>query len=109
MKEYTLRELCEKCGVTRRALQWYEKFGIVKAIGKNKMSHLLYDEETVKKVKEIKALQNYGLSVSEIKEYLESGSEKQKTFLIQKHEKLKEKCSRMISYLKEIENLIEKK
>ena len=76
MKEYTLRELCEKCGVTRRAVQWYEKFGIVKAIGKNKMSHLLYDEETVKKVKEIKALQNYGLSVSEIKEYLESGSEK---------------------------------
>ena len=81
MKEYTLRELCEKCNVTRRAVQWYEKHGLVKPCGKNKMGYLLYNEDFFEKVKEIKSLQNYGFKVSEIKEYFNNTEEVKKTLL----------------------------
>ena len=40
----TLRELCENVGVTRRAIQGYEKMGLVKANETNKYGHLLYGE-----------------------------------------------------------------
>jgi len=108
MKEYTLRELCEKCGVSRRAVQWYEKHELVKPCGKNKMSYLLYDEDTAKKVTEIKALQDYGFSVAEIKKYFESEAEEQKEMLILKYNELRERYERMVSIIKEIELLIAK-
>lgn len=34
MSEITLREVCEKLGVSRRAVQGYEKAGLVTASGK---------------------------------------------------------------------------
>lgn len=35
MKEMTLREVCESANVSRRAVQGYEKAGLVSASGKN--------------------------------------------------------------------------
>ena len=35
------REICETLGVSRRALQGYEKAGLVTASGRNKYGHLL--------------------------------------------------------------------
>lgn len=40
----TLREICEALEVSRRAIQGYEKAGLVVATGRNKYGHLLYDE-----------------------------------------------------------------
>jgi len=109
MKEYTLRALCEQCGVTRRAVQWYEKHGLVKPCGKNKMSYLLYDEDAVKKVTEIKSLQDYGLTVREIRNYFESDPAEQKKMLLQKYDALKDQCARTIAVLNEIKLLIDMK
>lgn len=108
MQQYTLRELCRECGVTRRAVQWYEKHGLVKPCGKNKMGYLLYNEDFFEKVKEIKSLQNYGFKVSEIKEYLNSTEKEQKMKLKQKCAELKQKSSKLISYIKEVEILLNK-
>ncbi len=109
MKTYTLKELCKKCGVTRRGVQWYEKNGLVQPNGKNKMGHLLYDEMIVLRVTEIKALQDYGLSVAEIKAFFESDSVRQRAMLIRKYDELKEKCARMTTYIAEIELLIKER
>ena len=103
MQEYTLRELCEECGVTRRAVQWYEKYELVSPCGKTNRCYLLYDKEAIAKVKEIKSLQNYGFKVSEIKEYFNSTEKEQRILLKQKHTELNQKSSQLISYIKEIE------
>lgn len=108
MQQYTLRELCEECGVTRRAVQWYEKYELVSPCGKTNRCYLLYDKEAIAKVKEIKSLQNYGFKVAEIKEYLNSAEEKQKMMLKQKCAELNQKSSQLISYIKEIEILLNK-
>lgn len=62
----TLREVCTAFGVSRRAVQGYEKVGLVAATGKNKYGHLLYDEKTQKRIEQIKLYQEFGFRVREI-------------------------------------------
>jgi DNA-binding transcriptional MerR regulator len=66
MEEKTLKEVCELAGVTRRAVQGYEKAGLVAAAGRNKYGHLLYDEVAIKRISEIKQYQDFGFKVKEI-------------------------------------------
>lgn len=66
MEERTLKEVCDLAGVTRRAVQGYEKAGLVIATGKNKYGHLLYNETAIEKIKEIKQYQEFGFSIKEI-------------------------------------------
>lgn len=68
MKKITLREVCEMVGVSRRAIQGYEKNGLVQPIGKNKYGYLLYDEVAIEKISTIKMYQDMGFSVKEIKQ-----------------------------------------
>ena len=63
----TLKEVYNHVGVTRRAVQGYEKAGLVKPIDKNKYGHLLYDDNAIEKIKETKKYQDFGFSIKEIK------------------------------------------
>ena len=62
----TLKAVCNHVGVTRRAIQGYEKAGLVKPTDKNKYGHLLYDEAAIEKIVKIKQYQNFGFSIKEI-------------------------------------------
>ncbi|MBR5521177.1 MAG: MerR family transcriptional regulator [Oscillospiraceae bacterium] len=66
MNGLLLREICELAGVTRRAVQGYEKFNLVAPAGKNKMGYLLYDESTIEKIKQIRQFQKRSFSLREI-------------------------------------------
>lgn len=68
-----LKEVCESIGVSRRAVQGYEKMGLVTSTGRNKMGYLLYDDIAQEKIKKIKQYQDIGFSLKEIKE-LENAS-----------------------------------
>ena len=68
----TLHELCDALGVTRRAVQGYEKEGLVSASGKNKYGHLLYDEKSQKRIAQIRLYQQFGFKVKEIKYLMEA-------------------------------------
>ncbi len=109
MKEYTLRELCEECDVTRRGVQWYEKYGLIKSCGKNKQGYLLYDEEAVAKGKMIRALQNYCFSVSEIAEYFAFGNERQYEMLSEKAKVLRRVEEQVHQDIKNLEALMKTK
>ena len=67
MGSLLLKEVCRRTGVTRRAVQGYEKFGLVSPCGRNKMGYLLYDSNALEKIREIKQLQRRGFSLKEIK------------------------------------------
>ena len=64
-----LREICRMTGVTRRAIQSYEKEGLVMPCGKNKYGYLLYSSTTIDRIKEIKLYQERGFSHKEIKSF----------------------------------------
>ncbi len=62
----TLKEVCKETGVTRKIVQTYENYGLVKATTKNKYGYLLYDDAAVKKIKKIRLYQWFGYRLSEI-------------------------------------------
>lgn len=66
MSEKTLREVCNAVGVTRRAVQGYERAGLVSATCRNERGYLLYDEEALEKIKKIKLFQEMGFTIREI-------------------------------------------
>ena len=104
-----LREICETLDISRRALQGYEKAGLVSATGRNKYGHLLYDETAKLRIEKIKFYQQLGFSLKElsslidapnivVKEALEKQVEKLKNERTEK-DKLIEKANQMIAAL----------
>ena len=51
MKDMTLREVCNAIGVSRRAVQGYEKESLVSATGKTNRGYLLYDTAAQERIK----------------------------------------------------------
>ena len=49
----TLRQVCRITGVTRRAIQWYEKAGLVHPSGHNERGYLLYNAEGIQRIQKI--------------------------------------------------------
>ncbi len=91
----TLREITEELGISRRAVQGYEKAGLVKPTARNKYGHLLYDERSVAVMAVIQYFQKLGFGVKDIakltgekKEILKRELEEHRDQLIQRKEEL---------------------
>lgn len=83
----TLRELCNACGVSRRAVQGYEKAGLVRPSGRDKHGWLLYDPAARERIRIIHMYQRFGFQVKEIGPLLSLPPEAQKELLItRKHQ-----------------------
>ena len=109
MQEATLREVCAKYKVSRRAVQGYEKAGIVKSTGKNKMGYLLYDAATQERIGIIRMYQEIGFSVREIKEIIDAPKISTIPILENQMEKLKKERSRIEEQIEILYDLIQKR
>lgn len=109
MSEITLREVCNLLGVTRRAVQGYEKAGLVEAFGKNKYGYLLYDELAVEKIKIIKLYQEFGFSVKEIKVLLQIPAEDYVSMMSNRLSKMKEELRKLEVNIEMMERMIYEK
>lgn len=79
--QQTLRQLCAELKVSRRAVQGYEKVGLVAPSGKNKYGHLLYGEPERERIRLIRFYQQLGFSLKEIKSLLEASAPVRKAAL----------------------------
>lgn len=68
----TLREVCESLGISRRAIQGYEKIGVVSASRKNERGYLIYDLSAQKRIEQVKLYQQLGFAIKEIKEIIDA-------------------------------------
>lgn len=109
MDSITLRELCATLDVSRRAVQGYEGAGLVSASDKNKYGHLLYDEETQKRIELIKLYQQLGFKIKEIKELIDAPNEVVKEALEKQVLCLKAERVRIDVLIKKAYELIEQK
>lgn len=103
----TLHEICDAVGVSRRAVQGYEKAGLVCATKKNKYGHLLYDEESQKRIAQIKLYQQLGFTVREIKEFIDASGAVVKAALERQVLRLKEERTQMDELIEKAYELIE--
>ncbi len=66
-------EVAERTGVTQRTLRFYEEKGLLKPPSRMEGGFRLYSEEDVRRVEQIKKLQNLlGVTLAEIKEMVEA-------------------------------------
>lgn len=75
MENFTLREIHASYGISRRAVQGYEKANLVSASGKNEYGHLLYDTAAVNRIQKIKLYQDMGFSIKEIQTIIDGPTE----------------------------------
>ena len=99
--------MCESCGGTRRAVQGYEKYGLIAPTGKTDRGYLLYNEATMQETVKIKQLQNYGFSLQEIVDFRQKAPQEQKSLLREKRERLLRRKAEIERCLREIEKMIE--
>lgn len=71
--EFQIGEVADRTGVTQRTLRFYEEKGLLNMPLRMDGGFRLYTEADIKRVEQIKQLQNLlGLSLAEIKEMVES-------------------------------------
>lgn len=107
MEKKTLREACEEAGVSRRAVQGYEKAGLVTSAGKDDLGRLLYDGDAVSRIKAVRFLQDVGLTVKEAAAFMEASGETQVGVLEQRLADLEKKLDRTNALIRKLERLVE--
>lgn len=108
MKDMTLREVCDTITVSRRAVQGYEKAGLVSASGRNERGHLLYDASSRERIRQIKLFQQLGFSIKEIKDIIDAPNHVIKAALEERIERLKEKSGHIDTLIEQAYEFIEK-
>lgn len=106
MEKITLREVCNRVGVSRRAVQGYEKIGLVVSSGKNKYGYLLYDETEVEKIRCIKQYQDFGFKVKEIVVLMDAPDDVYVEMLSMKMEIMKKQLKNLMANIEVVEKLL---
>lgn len=103
----TLREICNILEVTRRAVQGYEKAGLVAPSERNKYGYLLYNEIEQERIKKIKLYQQFGFKLKEIKDIIDAPEYVVKEAVERQVSKLKSEITRLRTLIDRAEGLIE--
>ena len=103
----TLREICNILEVTRRAVQGYEKAGLVTPSERNKYGYLLYNEIEQERIKKIKLYQQFGFKLKEIKDLIDAPEYVVKEAVERQVGKLKSEITRLSTLIDRAEGLIE--
>ncbi len=68
---YTTNEVTKKLGLTKDALRYYEKEGLLPPIERNKNGHRMYSESDIEWIYLIRCLRDTDMKISNIKQYVE--------------------------------------
>lgn len=68
---YTMMEACRETGLTYQALKFYCNEGLIPNVHRDKNNRRYFDDATVKWIKDLNCLKKCGMSIEEMKEYLE--------------------------------------
>ena len=69
-KLYSMKETCDKTGLTYDALKFYCNEGLIPNVKRNKSNYRVFDDNDINWIKSLSCLKNCGMSIVEMKEYL---------------------------------------
>lgn len=107
MEAKLLSEICADTGVSRRAIQGYEKAGLVTASGKNKYGYLLYDHEAEERISRIRFFQEIGFTIREIAAFIDASNEMPKKVLCIKAQEMQKDLKYRRDLLDKVNEMIE--
>ena len=92
---YTMMQVCREAELTYQALKFYCNEGLIPNVKRDKNTRRVFDEKDLKWIKDLVCLKKCGMSIQEMKEYLNlclqgpSSIPQRKIMLTQKQEALR--------------------
>ncbi len=102
---YTMMQVCREVDMTYQTLKYYCNEGLIPNVKRDGNNRRIFDEKDVKWIKDLTCLKKCGLSIQEMKEYLELCLQGESTILRWK-QMLTEKRKALKSSIQELEDSV---
>jgi len=102
---YTMMQVCRQLDMTYETLKYYCNEGLVPNVKRDKNNRRVFDENDVKWIKDLTCLKKCGMSIQEMKDYLELCLQGQDTIL-QRKEMLAQKQEALRVSIQELEDSV---
>ena len=99
---YTMMQVCNEADMTNQTLKFYCNEGLVPNVKRDKNNRRVFDEKDVRWIKDLVCLKKCGMSIQEMKEYLDLCLQGPDTIL-QRKELLKKKQESLRESVQELE------
>ena len=103
---YTMKEACRQTNLPYETLKFYCNQGLVPNVKRDINNHRIFDEKDIAWINSLNCLKNCGMSIKEMKEYLELCLKGESTIPERKHI-LEIKRKSLTEQLKQIQNSID--
>ena len=103
---YTMMNVCRELDIPYQTLKFYCNQGLVPNVKRDKNNRRIFDEKDVKWIKDLTCLKRCGMSIQEMKEYLDLCLQGEST-IPQRKEMLAKKQNALRASVKEIEASID--
>ncbi len=102
---YTMMQVCRETDMSYQTLKYYCNEGLVPNVKRDKNNRRVFDEHDVKWIKDLVCLKKCGMSIQEMKQYLELCLKGEST-IPQRKEMLAEKQKALRESIKELEDSV---
>lgn len=102
---YSMKQTCEKVGMSYETLKFYCNQGLIPNVKRDKNNYRVFDDNNIAWITSLSCLKNCGMSISEMKQYLELCLKGEST-IPERQEILNIKKQALISKQKEIQESI---
>ena len=98
---YSMKETCEKVGMTYETLKYYCNEGLIPNVKRDKNNYRIFDDNNVAWIKSLTCLKKCNMSIEEMKEYLalclegESTIPKRQVIIAEKKKQLLEEMAEL--------------
>ena len=103
---YTMMQVCREADLTYQALKFYCNEGLVPNVKRDQNNRRIFDEHDLKWIKDLVCLKKCGLSIQEMKEYLDLCLQGQST-IPQRKEMLTRKQEALRRSIRELEDSVD--
>lgn len=107
-----IREMAERVHLSEDTLRYYEKIGLLAHVHRDAGGHRVYSSREIKEIEQIMYLKASGLSLTDIRQYLEltqsgkEGKEQQHILLLATQKTLIRKMEDLEQVLKKVDHLL---
>lgn len=102
---YTMMQVCRELNMTYQTLKYYCNEGLVPGVKRDSNNRRIFDEKDVKWIKDLTCLKKCGMSILEMKEYLELCLQGESTIMLRK-EMLAKKQAELRNSIQELEDSV---
>lgn len=81
---YTMNQTCEEVGMNYETLKFYYNEGLIPNVKRNKNNHRIFDENDIEWIKNLSCLKNCGMTINDMKIYINLCLEGESTILERK-------------------------